>query len=315
MASKLDNFTKEEIYEKFNSAQTVEGFFHSLGYSTKSRLSGHTVQYFKRIYPELDLSIIVNRHVKYEDLTGQTFNKLEVLYHDEKLSKERKRSYWVCKCLECGNLTSVEASNLKSGHTSSCGCLKYKEHEKENLVGQVFGFLTAKELDIEKTKKYKVSYWKCECQCGNTTSVCIRNLKNGNTMSCGCLRGSSKGEIIISQILKELDIFFETQKTFDDLIGQRQLYFDFYLPDYNILIEYQGQQHYFPINIFGGEEKFQKQLLYDQKKKEYAEKNNYNLIIIPYTDFNIIETYLLPILGSTTSYNNVALSEAKEKTL
>ena len=64
------------------------------------------------------------------------------------------------------------------------------------------------------------------------------------------------------------------------------------------LIEYQGQQHYNSLEIFGGEEQFQKQKKYDIKKQEYCKKNNIKLIEIPYWDYNKInKKYLEKILG------------------
>ena len=91
--------------------------------------------------------------------------------------------------------------------------------------------------------------------------------------------------------------------------------YDFYLPELNCLIEYQGEQHYRPIKVFGGEERFKLQLEHDKIKKEYAEKNNFKLIIVPYTEYNNIDSYLLEKLSTTTSQSDVASSEAKEKTL
>lgn len=49
------------------------------------------------------------------------------------------------------------------------------------------------------------------------------------------------------------------------------------------LIECQGQQHYIPVEMFGGEEQFAKQQLHDEIKREYAKKLNVKLIEVPYT--------------------------------
>lgn len=56
----------------------------------------------------------------FQDLAGQKFNRLTVILRD--LNK-RKLTNWICQC-ECGTLISVFASDLKSGHTKSCGCLR-----------------------------------------------------------------------------------------------------------------------------------------------------------------------------------------------
>ena len=69
---------------------------------------------------------------------------------------------------------------------------------------------------------------------------------------------SSIGENRIRRFLDMHNIEYEPQKFFDDLKGvkNRVLTFDFYLPRFNLLIEFQGKQHEKPIEYFGGEEQF-----------------------------------------------------------
>ena len=71
--------------------------------------------------------------------------------------------------------------------------------------------------------------------------------------------------------------------------------YDFYLPDQNILIEYQGLQHYQPIDYFGGDDRFMVQQKHDQMKLDYAKEHGYNLIAIPYTEDTLakIKKYLI----------------------
>lgn len=113
----------------------------------------------------------------------------------------------------------------------------------------------------------------------------------------GCpLCSSSRGEKRIRSFLENNCIDNISQKRFDDCKIKRTLPFDFYLPEYNICIEYQGKQHYKPIEFFGGEEQFQKQQLYDSIKREYCKANNIKLIEISYKDYNNIEEILIKIL-------------------
>ena len=58
--------------------------------------------------------------------------------------------------------------------------------------------------------------------------------------------------------------------------------FDFYLPKKNILIEFQGKQHYKPYEVFGGEEVFTKTKKHDKIKKDFCKNNNYKLLEIPF---------------------------------
>ena len=58
------------------------------------------------------------------NLTGKQFGKLTVIERDP---KAHRRVDWICRC-ECGNITSVSGTDLRNGHTRSCGCLKYDTH-------------------------------------------------------------------------------------------------------------------------------------------------------------------------------------------
>lgn len=106
---------------------------------------------------------------------------------------------------------------------------------------------------------------------------------------------SPKGETIISKVLNTFSISYESQKTFDDLKDKDCLSYDFYIPDQDILIEYQGQQHYEPVDYFGGEAQFKLQQKHDKMKLDYAKFHSYNLITVPYTEdtFSKIKKYLI----------------------
>ena len=64
--------------------------------------------------------------------------------------------------------------------------------------------------------------------------------------------------------------------------------FDFYIPDWNILIEFQGIQHEKPVDFFGGEEQFLIQQEHDRRKRKYAEDNNIKLLEIWYYEIKSI---------------------------
>ena len=85
---------------------------------------------------------------------------------------------------------------------------------------------------------------------------------------------SSKGEIKISSLLDEININYIPEYTFEKCIHKLKLPFDFYLPDYNMCIEYNGIQHYKPIEYFGGEEDFKIRKIRDEIKKEFCKNNN-----------------------------------------
>ncbi len=112
----------------------------------------------------------------------------------------------------------------------------------------------------------------------------------------GCpICNSSKGEAIIREILKRNNIEFEEQKTFLGLRYINNLRCDFYLPAQNLVIEYNGIQHYVPLEIFGGEKAFLSTVKRDLIKRKFFEKSNITLIEIPYFAQEI-ETLILDFL-------------------
>ncbi len=98
-----------------------------------------------------------------------------------------------------------------------------------------------------------------------------------------------KGEKEIRKFLTEHKIEFHTQKKFDDCKRLHNLKFDFYLPEFNTCIEYNGQQHYKPIDHFGGQEYFLLIQERDSIKQEFCKTNNIKLFIIKYDD-NILDS-------------------------
>lgn len=112
----------------------------------------------------------------------------------------------------------------------------------------------------------------------------------------------SKGEELINEILQANQIFFEREYSFDDCRNVYPLSFDFYLPSENILIEYDGEQHFRPAR-FGGISKeeastiFESTKFRDKIKTEYAKKRGILLIRISYTeDIEFRMTKILEVL-------------------
>lgn len=132
-----------------------------------------------------------------------------------------------------------------------------------------------------------------KCPIGHiTNTMTFGNFKQGHR----CLKcQESKGEKKITNYLNNNNINFISQYKFNDLlgIGNGLLSYDFYLPKYNLLIEYQGEFH--DGNITGSYKKdfdLEKQQEHDRRKRMYAKKNNIRLLEIWYWDFDNIEEIL-----------------------
>ena len=147
------------------------------------------------------------------------------------------------------------------------------------LAGQKFGKLTVlKELETVNLE----SHWLCQCDCGNQIESTGWYLTNGIVKSCGCL--VSYGEQKIISLLKENNIKFVQQKTFDSCISPKnyKLRFDFYIED-KYLLEFDGSQHFLTKpNQFFSIEKIEQIKYYDEIKNNWCKENNIPLIRIKY---------------------------------
>lgn len=95
--------------------------------------------------------------------------------------------------------------------------------------------------------------------------------------------GESAGEKAIAVALDRLKEPYEIQKTFPGLIFKSSLKFDFWIPRLKMCIEYNGIQHYEPVEHFGGMEKFLTNLKRDEAKERYCARVGIKILIIPYT--------------------------------
>ena len=102
-----------------------------------------------------------------------------------------------------------------------------------------------------------------------------------NKIGCPKCNGTA-GEQQIQRWLDNKGIKYEVQKKFDNLYDKQKLRFDFFLPDYNIAIEYDGKQHFEPIDHFGGVAAFRKLQAHDQRKADYCKQHKIGLLRIPY---------------------------------
>lgn len=236
--------------------------------------------------------ILVERNKKNAyDLTGKRINHLYIIERDEKRTKQYGMNIWKCKC-DCGNIIYLKTASLsKRKARHSCGCMNKLINSKD-LTGQRFGHLVA--LYPTDKRKYHTVVWRCKCDCGNeheTTSDC---LLSGKSTSCGCMT-ISKGERKVKEILENKNILFESEKRFRDCRNSKTnalLPFDFYLPDYNCCIEYDGIQHF--EETTWRHESLDAVQYRDSIKNQYCEDNNIKLIRIPYWDYdNLDEQYLL----------------------
>jgi len=224
--------------------------------------------------------------------------------HGDKISILSKyvnaNSKIIAKCNICQCEWSCESKELLKGHgCPDCGhnrnkLSRLKTHEQ---------YL----IDINKIHKdrltilgnYVNSYTRILTKC----NICQHEwepVSNNLLKGRGCpICNINKGELIISEILNELLIDFKQHYIIENLknVGNGRVEFDFYLPNYNLFIEYDGMQHYKPIKKWGGVKRFEQQVKTDEFKNKYCIDNNIRLIRIPYTDLDKIDkNYIINLL-------------------
>lgn len=216
---------------------------------------------------------------------GNIYGYLTVIARAE--NDKDNRAQWLCKC-KCGNEVIVRGKSLRNGNTKSCGCYQKERAAQSNmdrvgnLVGQRFGKLQviSEAGFITHTNGKRSRIYNCLCDCGNYCQIQHQYLAFGDTTSCGCIR--SKGEFQIEQLLKEHNINFQREYSFENLKDKLSLRFDFAIFNNENellgLIEYQGEQHYCKSNGFYSEDLIK----HDKMKIDFCNKNNIKLKHIIY---------------------------------
>lgn len=229
---------------------------------------------------------------------GNTYDRLKVI--ERAGSNAQGRALWKCQC-ECGNIIIVRGADLRNGHTKSCGCYqkdKTAEASTKDLVGQTIGNFTVLE-SIRGVKTNGPSHsWRCRCNLCGREDFIITTHNIYHQYSCGC-SVSSKGERKIAELLDSQNINYIKEKRFNNCVFPDNNYlarFDFYLPDYNTLLEYDGVQHFsVGKGYFDSPDKFKLTQEHDNFKNNWAKENGYTIIRIPYTQYdNLIIEDLLP---------------------
>ena len=169
-----------------------------------------------------------------------------------------------------------------SEHKQGRGCERCgNRHEQVNVI-ENFKKIHGNKYDYSKTD-YINTDTKVKIICPKHGEFEQRPSDHKRGSGCPQCK-ESKGESYIEQLLINKSIKYIREYRFNDCKNKRTLPFDFYLPEHNICIEYNGMQHYKPIPYFGGETKFIERQKNDKIKKEYCVNNGIPLIIVKYND-------------------------------
>lgn len=261
-------------------------------------------KFFKKIKPEFSFKKVYRmRKTKNMKEFGYKQQNGFLTFIDEikRTDVNMTNFYYLCVC-DCGNWHILLNNHFNNNNTISCGCKKNEllkekcKNTKKNffdISNQTFGEL--KVLYPTDKRLFDCIVWMCECiNCGGKQEVSGSMLRRGSRSFCEyCSKRRSKGELIISKILKDNNLFFEQEKKFIDCKfpdTKYYAYFDFYVED-KYLIEFDGQQHFQP-EAFNNLSKnkaikiFAQTKERDNFKNQWCEMKGIPLIRIPYTAIN-----------------------------
>lgn len=223
-------------------------------------------------------------HIKNE--IGQTFGRLTIVDID----RSGRSAIAICRC-SCGNEVRANKAAIVYGRTRSCGCLQRERSSQartkdfSNLVSECgVSFLRPARLYERKTGG-NTWLWICRCPlCGGEFEALPAKVLRNHTASCGC-KISSARERLIQHELETLGVRYQREVRFPDCKYRYTLPFDFAVYPNNqpfFLIEYDGAQHYRPVDFFGGAMSFSETQVRDKIKTDYCQKNNIQLLRLRY---------------------------------
>jgi hypothetical protein len=233
---------------------------------------------------------------------------------DFKLLKEKskynniKEKFLYFYCNKCKDIWNTNLDLILNG--AGCPYCSGNRVGKYNNLKYKFQIIS-NEFNYNKNNKKPENYtygtrekvwWKCkDCAYEWKASVYSRTLLNSGCPKCS---KDSKGELKIQKFLDLNNIIYEPQYIFKECKDKRALPFDFAIfkdkrkTQPIMLIEYDGQGHYFPVNFKGisdnkAIDNFNKTKKHDNIKNHYCKQNNIFLLRIPYWDFSNIENILI----------------------
>lgn len=217
---------------------------------------------------------------KYE--IGDVINsKLTIIDKEYRIDKRgRKWKQYKYKCNECGNEDWMLENNLKKGRgCNACGLYSRKTVLGINTIWDKARWMVDLGVSEEDSKtntpcSNKEVEVKCP-DCGKIKKKRINRIYNERSISCSCGDGVSYPEKLMESLLIQLGVKYKRQYKADWSKNKR---YDFYLPNYNIIIETHGIQHYEESNRGRSLKEEQDN---DKSKKDSALKNGIkNYIII-----------------------------------
>ncbi len=217
-----------------------------------------------------------------EQIQKRVQNNPEIEFIEYWHNSDTQKNMVCVKCLKCEQIYSKPLSEfLKNDKCPFC-------IGRESLNTQAVKALLPAEYEL--LDEYKSTNQKVHVRhkCGFIWAVKVKTLYN--SVGCPhCNKKESKGEQKITQWLLNNGYDFYTEYSFKWQSNVRRRY-DFYIPDFNLIIEYMGEQHYHKNSYF--KLPLEEQQKIDKEKELEAEQQHMNYLIIGYFDYSNIDTIL-----------------------
>ena len=182
-------------------------------------------------------------------------------------------------------------------HSTGSGCPKCRNEKQGKYKLLNKNIFSDRSKKIHKDKydyslvSYKNSVTKVKIICKK--HGIFEQLPSSHLNGCGCPSCQiSKGEEKIKSFLDRNEITYKKEHIFKECRYILPLKFDFYLPNYNMCIEYDGEQHFNKWHSNDSDKNLSIRISRDMIKNDYCKNNNINILRIKYTQFNKIDTIL-----------------------
>ena len=241
-----------------------------------------------------------NNSIKYNSLTNDyvinnIINKCKKLNYEiiEPFIYINNKSKIHLKCLNDGYTWWVSYYGFINNDNNCAKCSNNPRITQEEAEKNILERCKEMKYELIEPFIYKTNITKIKIMCLNDDNEWYVSYHKFINQKTGCPKcKKSKGEITIESFLSKNNIYHIKQKRFNECKHINTLPFDFYLPNYNICIEYDGEQHFKPKKFYGGDKYLNKRIKLDKIKNNYCKENNIKLIRIPYTEFKNIEDIL-----------------------
>lgn len=203
---------------------------------------------------------------------------------------ETEESWLYYNCPKHGS-QRIRLRDFKKGHICWTCSYEMRGNDKKVPIDKVVDFIESKNnnrlLNPEAYTRAIDNNLLIQCgSCGDTFSCSLNNYQRSLTGKCPKCNGNSIGELMIHEYLDEIGIQHYWHYSFKDCRDINALPFDFYLPTYNCIIEFDGNHHFEPIF---GDDCFIKTQKHDKIKNQYCADNGIQLIRIPYWEFSNVK--------------------------